>query len=461
MLSQNILVKYSLLAIFTTFILFSFKLKKASPVTILKTKFIGSLIEGENIRLGEKLNFCESCTLFNKTSDHIITEDSCSWESLPQERFCSENDKGPYAVITPLWSGIHNNWLTIFSGLYFAQVWKETGGTVVLSGNAATRKSFSKEEFLKYQPIEISELFDTIHIRTYMKKVFGVNLCIAKYEEDKELADFSSGKATYDEITRFSGLNSSQIIQFNSSILLTPESNASEILNSIPKHSNFILNNNIPWNTKFRYSSPNLEDYHDFHITEMRNAALAICYSKLVRQISVKLLSEIYKLAERNMVVGLHLRIEGDMTLEKWSEERLISVLKEYEDEIMSYKAWTSRDISIYIAHGSLSTNIKNIVDKWVSSLSLQVFRKETLFNGKNGATDIKHFTPEVQAAVDAETLTHLDHFIGYSVSSMSYVVKERRRYHGKTNYIVEPSFQPAFEFWYPIFVPKNHKYLK
>lgn len=421
----------------------------------------GNLKNYNGSNLTNNLNYCEFCALFTKKSHQSFKRESCSWESPVSHTFCSEKEKGPFAVISPQWSGLHNNWLSIFSGLYFSQVWNETGGTVVLSGSTATRKSFSKEQYAKFQPIDISDIYDTLHIQAYMKTTFGVNLCVAKHNKSKDISDFTTGKAVHEEVKRFSGLNDSHFISFNTSIHNIPGSNASEILKMVPDHPKFVLYNIWPWTNQYRYTSPSLENYNDFHITEMRNAALSICFSKSIRQMSVRILSKIYKFANKNKIIGLHLRLEGDWTQESWSEELSMGVLKEYEEEIISYKTWAPRNVSVYIAHGSLSSSMQKIVNKWLSNLDVQVFRKESLIQEENGTNDLKKMTAEVQAAVDAETLVHLDHFIGYCASSMSYVVKERRKYLGKTNYIVEPSFQPGFDFWYPIFVPENHRYLK
>lgn len=442
-------------------VVYSCTVRKSLLPNILRLQFNEDKIEGEIPPVNDKFNSCEFCSLFTQSSDSRVIGDNCVWETSLSDTFCSKNDKGPYAVINPLWGGLHNVWLAIFSGLYFSQAWNETGSTIVLSGNVATRKAFSKEQYAKFYPLEISDVFDTMHIQAYMKKRFGVNLCIAKHDKNRDPSDFPSGIATYDELKRFSGLNESHFISFNSSIHDIPGSNASEILKMVPKHSNVVLYSIHSWTTHFRYSPPSLDNYDDFHIKEMRNAALALCYSKPVRDLSAILLSEMYRYLEAEKIIGLHLRLEGDWTHDSWSEEQSMGVLKEYEQEILSYKTWTGRNVSIYIAHGSLSPDMEIIVNKWVSNLNLQVFQKESIIGKMLGRRDLQEMTPEVQAAVDAETLVHLDHFIGYCASSMSYVIQERRKYLGNTNYIVEPSFQPGYDFWYPIFVPKNHKYFK
>lgn len=459
MLPKSLILKCSLWA-FGAILILSFPKRHLLLSKNTNRRFNSNTHENTTSNFKSTNQICEFCALFSKSSANNHITENCEWETPLSDTFCSKKDKGPYAVINPLWGGLHNVWLAAFTGLFFSQVWNETGGTVVLSGNVASRKSFSKEQYAKFIPLEISEVFDTMHIRSYMRETFGVNLCIAKHDNNADPSDFPTGKATYDALKLFSGLNESDFVTFNSTVHNTPGSNASEILKMIPKRNNFALLNIHSWTTHFRYSPPGLGDYNDFHITEMRKSALAMCYSKPVRAFSAKLLSKMYEVANKNKIIGLHLRLEGDWTHDSWSKELSLSVLKEYEEEILSYKIWMGRNVSIYLAHGSLSPDMEMTVSEWISKLNVQVFRKETMLSGRKERHDLEKMTAEVQAAVDAETLVHLDHFIGYCASSMSYVIKERRRYLGKTNYIIEPSFQPGYDFWYPIFVPDKHKYL-
>lgn len=403
-------------------------------------------------RGGERAR-CQDCPLFHYSPEYMRTKPTkCAWKKKKTERFCSEKDKGPYLVIGPFWYGLHNNWLQIMSAFFFGQAWNKTGGTIVITGIAASRRNFSRELRDKYYPIRTTDLFDIDHSIEYMRKKFGVNVCLAK-------ESVKSGGASLDQV--FKGINrfgskKGKKVEVNKEFFDKEGSHSKDILNFIPSSGEVTLYNKWQWGWggKYRASSPDLTDIHDFHLTEKRESALALCYSREIREISWRSRKTLRKQFPYKKIVGLHVRLEGDMHMEGLSYKDVSKFLEPYETQIEKYKSWSPYNVTFYVAHGSLEGHVKDFMIEWFEKRHYNYVTKESTLKGRELAR-LKRMTPDAQAGVDAETLVHLDHFIGYGGSTMSVVVLERRRYFGKSatmggGYGDAPIFVPGKSAFWP-----------
>lgn len=414
--------------------------------------FKQDVFKNEVVATKEKTNnaheVCRDCALFHYSSEYNNGKSkTCKWKKKKKQRFCSSKDIGPYLVVAPLWYGLHNNWLHIMSAMFFAQVWGKSGGTVAITGISASRTNFSRETRDKYYPAHTTEFFDIDHTIEYMRKRFNVNVCMVK--EDLTL-ETGSPIQTLNEINRF-GSRTGETIELGLQIIDEEGIHADEILKMIPKSGELTLYSSWQWGWggKYRKSPPDLKDIQDLHLTEKRESALALCYSSRIRRLSLSSRNYLRKRFQHKNIVGLHLRLEGDVHLEGISNEDISRFLKPYESKIETYRLWSPYNISFYVAHGSLEAHVEEHLMRWFHERNFDFIRKEDTLRGRQ-LKILKGMTPDTRAGVDAETLVHLDHFIGYGGSTLSVVVLERRRYFGRSATMADSYHDP------PIFVPKN-----
>lgn len=391
---------------------------------------------------------CEDCALFHHSSDYVNKRNKkCKWTKSKNQRFCSSKDVGPYLVVAPLWYGLHNNWLHIMSAMFFAQAWGKSGGTVAITGISASRKNFSRETRDKYFPVHTNDLFDIDHTIEYMRNRFNVNICMVK--EDMMLETGTPDQALK-EIKRF-GSKTGETVELGFDIIEEEGIHADEILRMIPESGELTLYSNWQWGWggKYRKSPPDLQDIQDLHITQKRESALAMCYSANIRELSSRSRSFLRKTFRYKNIVGLHIRLEGDAHREVLSYKNISEFLEPYENQIEKYKLWSPYNVYFYVAHGSLENHVEKSLIRWFHDRNYDFIRKEDTFRGKH-LRRLRKMTPDAQAGVDAETLVHLDHFIGYGGSTLSHVVMERRRYFGRSATMSADYDSP------PIFVPKK-----
>lgn len=291
----------------------------------------------------------------------------------------------------------------------------------------------------------------------YLRETFNLSVCILKINYDNSTPQGSSPGSSDFIKNVFPNISKEEII--SDDILHTKNLDPKDVVSSVTLDKNGALYGIQGYrNMRSRYTLG--EKINSTHLGNWRKAALAVCFSKRIRELSTVSVNWMREKTPFRKLVGLHIRLEGDWNKNNWEKDFIRKeFLTHYEKHILKYQTWSSQGISLYVAHGNLTHEVLEIVNDWLSTFNVPIYRKEDTIPGNH----VKQFSDlplEAKAAVDAETLTYLDHFIGYNMSSLSYIVKEKRRYHGKAQVMVAYPDR-GHDQWLPIFVPRKNPFIR
>lgn len=428
------------------FIFFQFSLEMKS----FRVKNIITHLQEKKVR---RLQACQSCALFHTGNSPY---QGCSWERKVPNLYCSKESSGPYAVVQMLWGGLHNVWMLLVNGLFLSSAWSATGGTLVLPGITSSRNNFSVEEYGKYSTIPMSDIYDLEHMSVYLKEMFNLNVCFLDMYDDDPSARTSPPASSDYLKSLFPNISKEEVI--SKELLHKKNLDPKEVVKSIDLDDKGVLYGfQGHWTIGSRDTRG--EKINSKHLQTWKKAALAVCFSKQIRELSVASINWMRENNPFHRIVGVHIRLESDWNKNNWDRSFIkTEFLSHYENHILKYKKWSPKRISLYVAHGNLTDEVSEIVNEWLSTFNVSIYRKEDTLQGKHGRR-FSRLPLEAKAAVDAETLTYLDHFIGYNLSSLSYIVKEKRRYRGKTEIMVSHP-DPGYEYWTPVFVPNKPAFI-
>lgn len=373
--------------------------------------------------------------------------------------FCDLNiSTGPYLRLPELGNnryrrGLFNQWLTLHSALYASLHWtSETNGTVILPAYALSRKSFLQPlggpngltEPDGFTLTPFADVFDVSHVIQFLRSSARLNACFPKHGFLSRLSYFETVSLPVrgqDDLAVDPGEPNST---YDSAVGYSPDSLINAYRNfTVGKHLARHVVVTFSDNFGASYVPKNVWDFYDPRLVNTRTAALSIRFNSDIRSMARDVIKELQNHAQAQ-VIGIHMRVEADWDT---NEMTVHSRLQQYTREIQKIMYRSQVPHVFFVAMGDLHADMALIVSDWLATFGLQVFRKENFLS----ANQLASVSVEALAAVDAEILVSLDHFVGCAPSSFSYVVSEKRAYAGKPNTFIR---KPGFWMWYPIYVP-------
>ena len=363
---------------------------------------------------------------------------------LANELDCDQDQhRGPYLLLNEITGGLFNQWLYLHGSIYQSIRWTElTGGTVIIPNHSYSRKTFrnSFDSENNTYTIPITAIFDIRFTIEYMRKE-NISTCL-----------YSSIWYKNSKITKNITILPTRENAFEEDGY-TPESCVAGAIDAAKSHNISYRNP-----TALFYAAKNfcgaetptdvLSNYNRI-LSRSRYAALGIRFNLNIQTISNKIYSKILDIADdmdKVIIIGLHLRVESDFQNE---DSTLQYRLDQYGEQIYCIlDAYNINHIIIYLARGDLDPHRYKITNKWLQSFEAMILTQEQLRPKKD---NIHHI--EMQAAIDAEVLMKLPHFIGCAKSTFSYVISEIRLYHGLPTLMTQ---KPGFKIFYPLLVPPS-----
>eukprot|EP00667_Euglena_gracilis_P007423 EG_transcript_7504 len=196
------------------------------------------------------------------------------------------------------------------------------------------------------------------------------------------------------------------------------------------------------------YVPRDVTDYYAWQLAYAREAALGIRFAAPLRGLAHTLLG---RLPANPELIAVHLRLEEDWPHAQGG--RLLALMQHYGEQLARIVGGLlGRPYAFYLSAGTIKPAAQPMVTQLLARFPARVYTKASFLSD----AELRSISEEHQAAVDAEVAVAAAHFLGCAFSSWSYVVAERRAFHGRPSLMAQ---RPGFWLWHPIFVPPTERW--